>query len=188
MALHGQELGNAYERSAVLTKWYPAKGIPNDEQLYGDAVEFAGYLKVIYDAETGIKRDDLMTAPTNLIIYGPTGTGKTYSTIQEAVKLCDGTVPEGSAGVVKTRFDALMKAKRIEFVTFHQSYSYEDFVMGLRPETAEGGSIGFSLVPTPRIFYRIAEAARANRGPIPSSEMPKLNREGLSSKCHLVTP
>src|SRR5205823_3800269 len=145
-------------RSATLTKWYPAKDIPNDEQLYDDAVEFAGYLKTIYDAETGVKRNALMP-PTNLIIYGPPGTGKTYSTIQEAVTLCDGAVPEGGAGAVKARFDVLMKAKRIEFVTFHQSYSYEDFVMGLRPDTSAEGSVGFSLVPTPGVFYRIAEVA-----------------------------
>jgi hypothetical protein len=103
--------------------------------------------------------------PTNLIICGPPGTGKTYSTIEESVKLCDGSV-SADAAAVKARFDALMKAKRIEFVTFHQSYSYEDFVMGLRPETEEGGGGGFSLVPTPGVFHRIAEAAQPIRGRI----------------------
>jgi hypothetical protein len=117
-------------------------------------------------------------APTNLIIYGPPGTGKTYSTIAEAVKLCDGTVPEGGAAAVKARFDTLMKAKRIAFVTFHQSYSYEDFIMGLRPETAEAdGNVGFSLVPTPGVFYQIAEAARANRGATLPGELVKLNKD-----------
>ena len=123
--------------------------------------------------------------PTNLILYGPPGTGKTYSTIEEAVKLCDGIVPEGGAAAVKARFDALRKAKRIEFVTFHQSYSYEYFVMGLRPETGEGANVGFSLVPTNGVFYRIAEAARANRGPILASESTKLNKNGPVFKTSL---
>lgn len=35
---------------------------------------------------------------------------------------------------------------RIEFIQFHQSYSYEDFIMGYKPD----GS-GFSL--RPGIFY-----------------------------------
>ena len=51
MVLQGQELGDAYERSAVLARWYAASSIPSDEQLYSDAIEFAGYLKRIYDAE-----------------------------------------------------------------------------------------------------------------------------------------
>jgi hypothetical protein len=184
MTLHGQLLGNAYERSAILTKQYPLADIPNDEQLYNDAVEFAGYLKIIYDAETGVKGK--LMPPTNLIIYGPPGTGKTYSTIQEAVALCDGAVPDGGARAVKARFDVLMKAKRIEFVTFHQSYSYEDFVMGLRPDTAAAeGSVGFSLVPTPGVFHRIAEVARVNRGPVHSSDRPKLDKEGRVFKMSL---
>jgi hypothetical protein len=124
------------------------------------------------------------TMPVNLILYGPPGTGKTYATIGEAVRLCDGGLP-GGAETVKERYDALVKAKRIEFVTFHQSYSYEDFVMGLRPEIAEPSGTegststvgGFSLVPTPGVFYRIAKAARANRGPLQNGEVSKLNRD-----------
>jgi hypothetical protein len=51
MKLGGRELGDAYERSAVLTKWYPANEIPSDQQLLNDAVVFAGHLKRVYDAE-----------------------------------------------------------------------------------------------------------------------------------------
>lgn len=51
MILKGQDLGDAYERSAVLTRWYPADNLPIDARLYDDAVEFASYLKQIYDAE-----------------------------------------------------------------------------------------------------------------------------------------
>jgi hypothetical protein len=51
MKLGGRELGDAYERSAVLAKWYPADDMPSDEQLLNDAVAFAGYLKLVYDAE-----------------------------------------------------------------------------------------------------------------------------------------
>ncbi|GAA4405691.1 hypothetical protein GCM10023187_24340 [Nibrella viscosa] len=52
--------------------------------------------------------------PLNIIFYGPPGTGKTY----QVQKL---------AGQFET-----------DFVTFHQSYGYEEFVEGIRPETRSG--------------------------------------------------
>ena len=110
--------------------------------------------------------------PTNLILYGPPGTGKTYLTIEESVKLCDGSVPEGGRMAVKKRFDELIEEERIEFVTFHQSYSYEDFVLGLRPVVAEGGGAAFTLKPTPGVFYRISKAAQAEAS---SSEVNRAN-------------
>jgi MrcB-like, N-terminal domain/Domain of unknown function (DUF3883) len=51
MKLKAQELGDAYERSNVLAKWYRADDMPSDEQLLNDAVTFGGYLKLVYDAE-----------------------------------------------------------------------------------------------------------------------------------------
>jgi hypothetical protein len=131
--------------------------------------------------------------PTNLILYGPPGTGKTFATVEESVRLCDGVLPDGGRKAVKERYDALIKSKRIEFVTFHQSYSYEDFVMGLRPEVAEPSGTegststagGFSLVPTPGVFYRIAKAARANRGPLQNGEVPKLSKDRNAFKMSL---
>jgi 5-methylcytosine-specific restriction protein B len=64
------------------------------------------------------------------------------------------------------RYKALKSAGRIEFVTFHQSFGYEDFVEGLRPQTGaddedEGAanSGGFRLRPEPGIFKRISSVA-----------------------------
>lgn len=108
-----------------------------------------------------------MNDPTNLILYGPPGTGKTYTTAREAVRLCDGSVdfPDDVAGrqALMSRYRALVDAKRIAFVTFHQNFGYEDFVEGLRPVAAApdtgAATGGFTLEPHDGIFKQFATLA-----------------------------
>ena len=92
----------------------------------------------------------------NIILYGPPGTGKTYATVRRCVKICDGEAEED----VRERYDALIEEGRVAFVTFHQSYGYEEFVEGLRPDTGTKTDAGFRLEPTPGALKRIAERAR----------------------------
>ncbi|WP_237362113.1 AAA family ATPase [Rhizobium gallicum] len=114
-----------------------------------------------------------MPATTNLILYGPPGTGKTYATAWEAVRLCLG---DAVAETLSNNRDALMAEYhrlvgegRIEFITFHQSMAYEDFVEGRQPTTGsdegeEGTSAGFRLETVPGIFRRIAKRAETGLG------------------------
>ncbi|MDB4438251.1 AAA family ATPase [bacterium] len=82
--------------------------------------------------------------PKNLILYGPPGTGKTYSTIDRALEIIDPEIILSTKGEKesrskrKARFDDLLQTGRIGFVTFHQSFSYEDFVEGLKATTEDG--------------------------------------------------
>lgn len=115
----------------------------------------------------------ITTPPTNLILYGPPGTGKTWATAWESVRLCLGAAAEplrGDRVALMAEYRRLCEEGRIEFTTFHQSMSYEDFVEGLRPETAEGESNGsseggFRLEPRDGIFRRISLRAEASRAP-----------------------
>lgn len=76
----------------------------------------------------------------NLILYGPPGTGKTYNTIIEAMKIINPFCIQYDNGNVKNydevkrEFNNYKQEGRIEFVTFHQSYSYEEFVEGIKPD------------------------------------------------------
>ena len=105
--------------------------------------------------------------PVNLILYGPPGTGKTFSSAEEAVSLCGEPVPEDREALMQT-YQRLVAAGRIEFVTFHQSMSYEDFVEGRQPMTGSddndaSSSSGFRLETVPGIFRRIAKRAETSR-------------------------
>ncbi|MDE0289857.1 MAG: AAA family ATPase [bacterium] len=73
-----------------------------------------------------------------VIFYGPPGTGKTYVARQLAAHLAGDD-------------------DRVEFVQFHPSYAYEDFVEGYRPARVEGGMGGFDLREGP--LKRIARQA-----------------------------
>ena len=102
--------------------------------------------------------------PVNLILYGPPGTGKTWRTMAEAVRLC-GEYPDDDPLLIdldrrnelREEYESLLGTGRIDFVTFHQNYGYEEFVEGLRPKALETG--GFTLESTAGIFRRIVDAA-----------------------------
>lgn len=112
-----------------------------------------------------------VTPPTNIIFYGPPGTGKTYRTASEAVRLCDSAAPDDRTELMR-RYRELEREGRVGFVTFHQSFSYEDFVEGLRPETGRtesGSDAGFRLEPRKGVFREMAalaaQARKAAAGP-----------------------
>ena len=71
----------------------------------------------------------------NVIFYGPPGTGKTYTTAKRAVEICK-TESEKELtdySEIMEKYNELKKNKRIEFITFHQSYGYEEFIEGIKP-------------------------------------------------------
>ena len=112
----------------------------------------------------------------NTILYGPPGTGKTYATFRRCVEICDGEEDcPNESSKVRDRYKELVEKGRIEFVTFHQSYGYEEFVEGLRPGTGsakEGRKVGagFRLVPTDGVLKLIADRARDASGPTGDAE------------------
>ena len=94
----------------------------------------------ISDIPDSVPYAQVLNFNKNLILYGPPGTGKTY----HAKKIAKSIVGDDS--------------ELIEKVTFHPSYSYEDFVEGFRPDVKEKSSKPYEL--TKGIFWRICKKAK----------------------------
>lgn len=102
----------------------------------------------------------------NIILYGPPGTGKTYYTAIYAMAICDGLSLEEtqkkSYSEVLARYQKLKSEEnRIDFVTFHQSYGYEEFIEGIKPEMGSNSSeIKYAIIPG--VFKKFCDRAAEN--------------------------
>lgn len=90
----------------------------------------------------------------NIIFRGAPGTGKSYL----AKKIATDIITNGAFDDYTMLSEE--QKKQIEFVQFHPSYDYSDFVEGLRPKINEDGSMGFELKDG--IFKSFVEKARSN--------------------------
>lgn len=98
--------------------------------------------------------------PLNLILHGPPGTGKTYRTVNHAVAIIENRALEEidlePRAALKKRFDLYQEEGRIAFVSFHQSFSYEDFIEGIKP-VVENGQVNYRV--SPGIFQALCQRA-----------------------------
>ena len=80
----------------------------------------------------------------NTILYGPPGTGKTFYTKKYVVAICDNKTLEDIDKLdYENRYKELIKEGRTEFITFHQSYGYEEFIEGIKPNVDENKNISY---------------------------------------------
>lgn len=117
-----------------------------------------------YVKRTLTKALNALVFPLNQILYGPPGTGKTYHTVIKALEIINNrpfteqeTTKEKYDNELLPEFNRLKKQGQIQFLTFHQNYSYEDFMVGIRPDL-QNGQISYKLYEGP--FKQIANRAR----------------------------
>ncbi|GEB24832.1 AAA family ATPase [Brevibacterium aurantiacum] len=125
------------------------KLIPSSTRISGKRRERTGLINVHntvqMDADLSPLAQKILDAldrNKNILLYGPPGTGKTHA-LNQVRRFLDreDTLPKielddsstDTPFVIKTESATIPTPSRVEFVTFHQDFGYEDFVVGLRP-------------------------------------------------------
>ncbi len=90
----------------------------------------------------------------NLIFRGAPGTGKSYLAKEIAADIISNGYEDNYSCLTDEQ------KKQVEFVQFHPSYDYSDFVEGLRPKVNDDGTMGFELQDG--IFKKFVARARKN--------------------------
>ena len=141
-------------------------------QKFGKSAKMSGRYRAPIDWIMSTDSMHVRRSSLNTILYGPPGTGKTYATAHRCIEICDGYADQSDESV-RRRYRDLVDAGRVEFITFHQSYGYEDFVEGLRPETGPTGrtecrggappetGVGLQLIVKDGVLKRVAERTRS---------------------------
>ncbi len=120
-------------------------------ELYSSAENVKPYAKKVQYKN---RYSPVLVSSKNIIFHGAPGTGKTYLAKEIAADIVSsGETSDYSKLSSEQRL-------RIEFVQFHPSYDYSDFVEGLRPVLNSDGSMGFEL--RDGIFKRFVTRARKN--------------------------
>lgn len=155
---HGESSFNYFVRVQVISEAFKfgfASMETNSRKVFAFKPEFIHYYLFSRDAlhENGVAPSmkfsqetlDPTLFPQNQILYGPPGTGKTYATITKAVEIVKGVNTSGmSWSDVKETYDDLVDTGKIRFVTFHQSYSYEEFIEGIKP-IVDGDNVKYQI-------------------------------------------
>ncbi|MHB0844979.1 McrB family protein [Stutzerimonas nitrititolerans] len=132
---------------------------------------------------------DAVRSPINRIYYGPPGTGKTYKLSKLIKREYEQTMTSVSKETWKNQLVGEYAAgpasgehiKRYSFVTFHQSYGYEEFVEGLRPVLdgdAETGEIQYEI--RAGVFKDLCRKARSAPDQKFAMVIDEINRGNIS--------
>lgn len=111
-----------------------------------ESEEYQEYTKESFLEEVFIKEEqydaiaELLERKKNIILQGAPGVGKTFAAKRLAYSIL-----------------GCKDESKVEFIQFHQSYAYEDFVLGYKPTET-----GFAIEEGP--FYKFCKKAEANGG------------------------
>src|SRR5574344_2830291 len=121
----------------------------------------------------------------NQILYGSPGTGKTFNTINKALEIIDSDFYQQNKynrEALKERFEEYKKAGQIEFITFHQSFSYEEFVEGIKAKSTDNG-LEYKIESG--IFKKLSKVAKENFENSKKTNLELLKEKTLKQKIEI---
>ena len=128
-------------------------GASPEKQNYSDR----DFLREVYMSETDYASlTALLKSKKNVILQGAPGVGKTFAANRLAYSVM-----------------GVKDNERVQMIQFHQSYSYEDFIMGFRPSES-----GFEL--RRGVFYNFCKRAQSDPGREYFFIIDEINRGNLS--------
>ena len=113
----------------------------------------------------------MLNIPKNQIFYGPSGCSKSFNLILEALKITGSPLISPDKNHIYTEeectklideFDNKKRTGEIELISFHDSYSYIDFIEGSKLDIKDGRNLsGYEMNFTDRCgcFKKIAQRA-----------------------------
>ena len=120
-------------------------------EVYKEALELKNSSIKNYDVKPYVQK---LESSKNIILRGAPGTGKTYLSKQIAASIITDNK------VIDFKNLTAEQKRQVEFVQFHPSYDYTDFVEGLRPSLGIDGKMEFVLKDG--IFKSFIEKARVD--------------------------
>lgn len=139
---------------------------------------FADITKIFYTTRVN---QESMKQPLNQILFGAPGTSKTYQTKKLAIEIIDNIDYSNSdREKILERYDELYSLGQINFTTFHQSISYEDFIEGIKPiinsqedesekSESKNGTIEYEVKDG--IFKKLSNTAKGVSGNIENNQV-----------------
>lgn len=150
----------------ALNAGVPGTNFKATAEQYRQLVDQVEQLDLLCEPEVPYIVKERVDHPLNLILYGPPGTGKTYLTMHHALGIIENrSIAELSLeeeSVLRRRFNEYLEGGQVVMVTFHPSFSYEDFVEGIKPASTEGQ---LEYLVAPGIFKTICERATEEEQP-----------------------
>lgn len=153
---------------------YEFEFIPNGSKYYSSYIDILNSnnheVVIEQDNKEFILESNKNKYPLNQIFYGPPGTGKTFNTFSYALSIVKDynykdliekqKSDSGFKGLIDSQYNECVENGQIQFITFHQSYSYEEFIEGIRPDLSSETELSYKLEDG--LFKELALKAKEN--------------------------